>query len=363
MPTLDNKPVIVVMAGGTGGHVFPALATADKLRAEGYQIHWLGTQRGIESRLVPASGIDISYLTISGVRGKGFMGWLAAPFNVLKAVLESIVILKQLRPVCVLGMGGFAAAPGGIAAKLLNVPLVIHEQNAIAGSTNRMLSMFATVVLQAFEGAFKGKDKGRVVGNPIRTSIETVMAGREQASDSAVKHILVLGGSQGAQALNSIVPAALKRVSNEMPLAIKHQTGEKSLDDVARQYAEVADAEAVAFINDMAEAYAWADVVICRSGALTVSEVAAAGLPSILVPFPHAIDDHQTANAKILVDAGAALLMPQHLMNEHSLSKALADMIRPPSKLPKMSDRARRMAVLGSAEQVAKVCMESAREY
>ncbi|HSG61116.1 MAG TPA: undecaprenyldiphospho-muramoylpentapeptide beta-N-acetylglucosaminyltransferase [Pseudomonadales bacterium] len=363
MPTPNNKPVIVIMAGGTGGHVFPALSTAEILRAAGFQIHWLGTARGIEAKLVPAAGIDISYLSIRGVRGKGVVGWLTAPFKVMRAVHESIAVLKSLNPVCVLGMGGFAAAPGGMAARWLNIPLVIHEQNAIAGSTNRLLSLMATRVLQAFEGAFAGKNKGEVVGNPIRSAIESVRSQREHASDSEIKHILILGGSQGALALNGIVPGALREVSKEFTLAIRHQTGERGYDDVVRNYSDLPEAEVVAFINDMAAAYAWADVVICRSGALTVSEVAAAGLPCILVPFPHAIDDHQTANANILVDAGAAVLMPQDHMSEKTLSKVLADLIRPPSKLPKMSDCARSVAVLGSAEKVAQVCMEVAREY
>ncbi len=363
MPTPSNKPVIVVMAGGTGGHVFPALSSAEKMREAGYHIHWLGTERGIESRLVPAAGIDISFLTISGVRGKGTMGWLSAPFKVLHAVYESIGILKTLRPVCVLGMGGFAAAPGGIAARWLNIPLVIHEQNAMAGSTNKMLSLLSTRVLQAFKGAFNGSDKGDVVGNPIRPSIEDVREQREHASDSETKHVLVLGGSQGALALNGIVPGALRQVAKEFSLAIRHQTGERGYDDVARNYSEMPEAEAVAFINDMAEAYAWADLVICRSGALTVSELAAAGLPSILVPFPHAIDDHQTANANILVAAGGAMMMGQDQLSEKTLSKLVRDLIRPPSKLPKMSDCARSVAMLGSAEKVARVCMELAREY
>ena len=363
MPALNDKPVIVVMAGGTGGHVFPALSSAEKLREAGYNIHWLGTERGIESKLVPAAGIDISYLTISGVRGKGAMGWLLAPFKVMRAVRESIAIIKALRPVCVLGMGGFASAPGGIAARWLNIPLVIHEQNAIAGTTNKMLSMLSSRVLQAFGGAFNGRDKGEIVGNPIRQSIENVREHREHASDSETKHVLVLGGSQGALALNGIVPGALRQVAKEFSLAIRHQTGERGYEDVARNYSDMPEAEAVAFINDMAEAYAWADLVICRSGALTVSELAAAGLPSILVPFPHAIDDHQTANANILVAAGGALLMPQDQMSEKTLSKLVADLIRPPSKLPKMSDCARSVAVLGSAEKVASKCMELAREY
>lgn len=363
MPARKDKPVMVIMAGGTGGHVFPALSTAEKLREAGYHIHWLGTQRGIESRLVPASGIDISYLSISGVRGKGIAGWLAAPFKVIKAVRESLAVLKQLEPVCVLGMGGFAAAPGGLAARWLKIPLVIHEQNARAGSTNTLLSLVATRVLQAFAGAFNGKDKGDIVGNPIRASIENVRNIREHALDSETKNILVLGGSQGALALNGIVPDALRALSKEFSLSVRHQTGERGLESVTRNYVDLPEAEAVAFINDMAGAYAWADVVICRSGALTVSELAAAGLPSILVPFPHAIDDHQTANAQILVSAGGGVLMPQDSMSEKTLSKVLADLIRLPSTLPKMSDCARSVAVLGSADRVAQVCMEVAREY
>lgn len=363
MPERSSNPTIVIMAGGTGGHVFPALATADKLKQAGYDIHWLGTRRGIESRLVPASGIEISYLSISGVRGKGLAGWLSAPFKLLKALTESVAVLKAIKPVCVLGMGGFAAAPGGVAAWWLNIPLVIHEQNAVAGSTNSMLAPLATRVLQAFAGAFKGRDKGDVVGNPIREAIELVRGQREHSADGETKHVLVLGGSQGALALNGIVPGALQALSKEFSMKIRHQAGDKGVDAVRQRYEGMVDVEALAFIDDMAAAYAWADVVICRSGALTVSELAAAGLPSILVPFPHAIDDHQTANANILVKAGAALLMPQEDMSEGTLGRVLGCLFRTPGKLSKMSDCARAMAVLGSADRVAGVCQEVALEH
>jgi UDP-N-acetylglucosamine--N-acetylmuramyl-(pentapeptide) pyrophosphoryl-undecaprenol N-acetylglucosamine transferase len=363
MPERSSHPTIVIMAGGTGGHVFPALATADKLKHMGYTIHWLGTQRGIESRLVPAAGIDISYLSISGVRGKGLAGWLSAPFKLAKAFMESASVLKAIKPVCVLGMGGFAAAPGGVAAWWLKIPLVIHEQNAVAGSTNSLLAPLAKRVLQAFAGAFKGRDKGQVVGNPIREAIELVREQREHSAESETKHVLVLGGSQGALALNGIVPGALKELSSEFSLKIRHQAGEKGVNAVREHYQGLADAEAFAFIDDMAAAYAWADVVICRSGALTVSELAAAGLPAVLVPFPHAIDDHQTANANILVKAGAALLMPQEEMSERTLGRVLGGLFRTPGKLSKMSDCARAMAVLGSADKVAAVCQEVALEH
>ncbi len=360
---MSTKPIVVIMAGGTGGHVFPALATAEVLRQKGFSIHWLGTQRGIESRLVPAASIDISYLTINGVRGKGLAGWLAAPLNVLRAVWQSLRAIKKLNPVCVLGMGGFVAAPGGIAARILGIPLVIHEQNAKAGSTNKLLAHFATRVLQAFPKAFGVDDKGTVVGNPIRTNIEQARQLREHHSDSSFKHVLVLGGSQGALALNQTVPTALIELSKEFDIKVWHQTGEKNLAEVRTKYSAYSEAKAEAFINDMAAAYSWADVVICRSGALTVSELAAAGVPSILVPFPHAIDDHQTANAKFLVEQEAAILMPQSSMTAETLIKTLSSLLRDPSKLPKMSDRAFNVAKLGSAQKVAEVCVEVAREY
>jgi len=360
MPT---KPVVVVMAGGTGGHVFPALATAEVLKARGYHIHWLGTERGIEARLVPAAEINISYLTISGVRGKGFMGWLAAPLKVLRAIWQSRAVLKEIRPVCVLGMGGFAAAPGGMAAKLLGIPLVIHEQNATAGSTNKLLARFANRVLQAFPNAFGAEGNGEVVGNPIRETIVQARQSRQHQTDSSNKHVLVLGGSQGALALNQTVPTALLKIAEEFDIKVWHQSGERSLQEVQASYQGFDNATVAAFIDDMAAAYAWADVVICRSGALTVSEIAAAGLPSILVPFPHAIDDHQTANAKFLVDADAAVLMPQSEMSEATLVKVLAGMFRDAGKLLRMSDRAFSVAKFGAADKVADVCMEIMREH
>lgn len=360
---MQAKPLVVVMAGGTGGHVFPALATAEVLQTRGYKIHWLGTQKGIESRLVPAAGIDITYLTIAGVRGKGWKGWLSAPLNIIKAVAQSRRALKQLKPVCVLGMGGFVAAPGGLAARLLGFPLVIHEQNAIAGSTNKFLAKIATRVLQAFPNAFGESGNGVVVGNPIRGAIENVRQNREHDSDGEYKHILVLGGSQGALALNEKVPSALHQVAKEFKLKVRHQSGERGFESVKKAYGAMENIEVQTFINNMAEAYAWADIVICRSGALTVSELAAAGLPSILIPFPYAIDDHQTANAKFLVNVGAAQIMPQATLTQDSLSKALFGLLRDPSKLPKMGDCAISVAKFGVAEKVADVCLECISEY
>lgn len=355
------NPCVVIMAGGTGGHVFPALTVAEKLQAMGVDVHWLGTRAGIESRLVPAANIDITYMPVSGVRGKGLATLLAAPWKIIQSVSAAWSLLKEIRPVCVLGMGGFAAGPGGVAAKLAGVPLVIHEQNAVAGTTNRLLAHVANCVLSAFPNAFDDKYGAREVGNPVRDSIEKIRF--EQGGDDHpcdVRNILVVGGSLGALAINEIMPDVLTELRREFSVRIWHQTGPRHIDAVQAAYAPHADNRIEAFIDDMADAYAWADLVVCRSGALTVSELAVAGCPSVLVPFPFAIDDHQTANARWLVDAGAAVLVPQSTLDAKSLVAVLQGLLRSADRLPKMRDRALRKGRLDVAHEVAKVCMQVA---
>ncbi|MFO7604085.1 MAG: undecaprenyldiphospho-muramoylpentapeptide beta-N-acetylglucosaminyltransferase, partial [Gammaproteobacteria bacterium] len=284
---------IMIMAGGTGGHIFPALAVAHELRQQGHRVTWLGTPHGMEARLVPQAGYAMEYISIQGLRGHGVARWLLAPFKLLGAILQALRILSRQRPHVVLGMGGFVAGPGGVASWLWRCPLVIHEQNAAPGLTNRLLARLATTVLQAFPNSLP---KARLTGNPVRDSISRLAPPEQRyAQRQDALRILILGGSQGALILNQIVPAALARVGAQPPLQIWHQCGERHLQATLETYADAGvHARVAAFIDDMAEAYAWADLVICRAGALTIAELAAAGVAAVLIPFPHAVDDHQT---------------------------------------------------------------------
>jgi UDP-N-acetylglucosamine--N-acetylmuramyl-(pentapeptide) pyrophosphoryl-undecaprenol N-acetylglucosamine transferase len=319
-----NEAPIMIMAGGTGGHVFPALAVARELIDRDHNVIWLGTRRGIENRLVPAAGIALEHVRVSGLRGKGLLTWVLAPFKLLVAVWDALRIVRKRRPSVVLGMGGFASGPGGLAAWLLRRPLVIHEQNAAAGLTNRLLAGLAREVLQAFPGSFFASVKVRTIGNPVRSELFELPAPQERIDREGALRVLVLGGSQGALALNEAVPVAAALVAAEQSLEIWHQAGAGTLERALEGYrANGVDARVDAFIDDMQEAYGWADMVICRSGALTVSELAAVGLGAVLVPYPSAVDDHQTLNAQFLVDAGAAVLIPQAELTPELLAKEL----------------------------------------
>lgn len=320
---------ILIMAGGTGGHVFPALAVAQELRGRGHQVHWLGTRHGLESDVVPRAGFPIEYLSVKGLRGKGVIGWLLAPGRLLLALTQALRICARLRPQAVLGMGGFVTGPGGVASWLLHRPLVIHEQNAIPGMTNRWLSHFATRVLQAFPGSFTPQRHAVVTGNPVRHGILniTTPAQRYHSRQGALQ-VLIIGGSLGAQALNEMVPAAVSQLEPAVRPMIWHQTGKQREQSTQQRYADFGvSARVVPFITDMAEAYAWADVVICRAGAMTISELSNVGLASILVPFPFAVDDHQTANARVLADAGAARLVQQRDLTPALLASHLRELI------------------------------------
>jgi UDP-N-acetylglucosamine--N-acetylmuramyl-(pentapeptide) pyrophosphoryl-undecaprenol N-acetylglucosamine transferase len=295
---------LMVMAGGTGGHVYPAMAVADYMQEHGWNIVWLCTENGMENRLIEGKNYKKAMITMQGVRGKGLLGWVLLPFKLAKALQQSFTAIRKHKPTVVLGMGGFAAFPGGLMAKILRKPLVIHEQNSIAGLTNKTLSLLASRVLVAFPSAFK--DKATLVGNPVRADITQLPAPEQRYSKHTGKlKLLVVGGSLGAQALNDVLPKALATLPIETRPEVIHQAGEKHIDALQANYhaASVA-ADTRPFINNMAEMYAWADLVICRSGALTVSELACVGVASVLVPFPHAVDDHQTYNAKYLSDAG-----------------------------------------------------------
>jgi UDP-N-acetylglucosamine--N-acetylmuramyl-(pentapeptide) pyrophosphoryl-undecaprenol N-acetylglucosamine transferase len=359
--TQPQNKNILIMAGGTGGHVYPALATARCLQSAGYRVEWLGTGQGIESRLVPASGITLHCLTVTGLRGKRLSVLLKAPLLLPLALAQALKVCRRFRPGCVLGMGGFASGPGGVSAWLLGIPLLIHEQNAVPGTTNRILSHLARVVMEGFEGAF-ARPGVVFTGNPVRQEIVEIPAPDERDWGRRQKlRVLVVGGSLGAQVLNQVMPAALASMPEVSRPEVRHQTGPKQYDETAGLYrAQELSARVEPYIEDMAEAYSWADVVVCRAGALTVSELAAAGLPSLLVPYPHAIDDHQTRNAQWLASRGGAVLLPQQQFNAVSLAAQLSQWQARPEALLVMARRARECARPDAAQEVATRCMEAA---
>jgi UDP-N-acetylglucosamine--N-acetylmuramyl-(pentapeptide) pyrophosphoryl-undecaprenol N-acetylglucosamine transferase len=336
---------VVVMAGGTGGHVFPALAVARALQAQGVRIHWLGTKAGIEADLVPKAGFDITYLDVGGLRGNGLKPLLKAPTKLLCAVWKATRVFSSVNADAVIGLGGYVTGPGGLAARLSGLPLYIHEQNAIAGFTNKALSKFATQVLQAFPDAFEPCEKVTWVGNPVRDEIATLaQPNARYAARRGPLRVLVLGGSLGAVALNELVPAAFAELPEAQRPVIRHQAGRKHADKAAEVYRKLGvQADILPFIDDMAAVYDWADLVICRSGALTVSEIAAAGVASILIPFPHAVDDHQTANARFLSDTGAARLFQQRDLTPAAFAVTLAELLDR-KKLQQMAEKARTLA-------------------
>lgn len=350
---------VLIMAGGTGGHVFPALATADALRAQGVEVEWLGTAAGIEADVVPRAGIRLHCIDVRGVRGKGRVRQLLAPFGLLLALWQAFGVLRRVRPDAVLGMGGFASGPGGLVAWLLRMPLVIHEQNAVAGTTNRILAHFATRVLQAFPRAFKGADRGEVVGNPVRGPILELPAPQQRFEGrEGPLRVLVIGGSLGARAINELVPAALAQLPGDQRPEVWHQAGRRNIDEAQAAYAAAGvEARVVPFIERMDEAYGWADLVLCRAGALTVSELAIAGVASILVPLPHAIDDHQSANAGFLDAAGAGIRVAQRELTPARLLELLKT-LNSREQLLNMANAARALARPEASETVARVCVE-----
>ena len=354
---------VLIMAGGTGGHVFPALALARLLRARRLDVVWLGTERGLEARLVPAEGIPLERLTVSGLRGKGLTAWLAAPFRLTLALAQALAVMRRHRPLVVVGLGGFASGPGGVAAWLTRRPLVIHEQNAVAGFTNRCLAHLARVVLEAFPDSFGREVHARVIGNPVRADISAVAPPQDRfASRSGPVRLLVFGGSQGAARLNAVVPFALARLGGRLAFEVRHQAGERWLEEARASYVRAAvRAEVEPFIADMAQAYAWADLVVCRSGALTVSELAAAGVGAVLVPFPGAVDDHQAYNAQFLVRAGAAVVIPDRELTAERLAAELERLGSGRGKLLAMAERARQLATPRAAEELADSCLALVR--
>ncbi|WP_236074854.1 undecaprenyldiphospho-muramoylpentapeptide beta-N-acetylglucosaminyltransferase [Teredinibacter purpureus] len=373
---LNNPKRILISAGGTGGHVFPGLALAAALAARGYDIHWMGTATGIESRLVIEAGIPLHLVSVQGVRGKGVVALLTSPFNIVRAIVQAVKIVIKVRPGLVVGLGGFVAAPAGFAAKLTRIPLVIHEQNAVAGTTNRLLAAFANAVLTAFPNVL---EKGLCIGNPVRKEFFEPRSARnvfDGSAEQALK-VVVVGGSRGAKAVNHLVADSIGIMGETREkMAVYHQTGEKLFDEAMAHYRQVGLSVREAgegypskghiivapFIRDMAECLAWADVVICRAGALTISELAASGVGSVLVPFPFAIDDHQTVNGQYLVAEQAAVIFQQQELTPAKLTQLLNEFIDNPRTLVDMGRRARASAKPHAVTEFADCCETLFRE-
>lgn len=392
----DAFKKVLIMAGGTGGHIFPALATADVLKQKGVHVEWLGTEKGMEARLVPAHHYPINYIEISGLRGKGLKTLLLLPFRLIRAMYQTMQVYNKVKPDVILGMGGFVTGPGGIVGWFRGIPLVLHEQNAIAGMTNKILFKFAKKVLAAFPGAFKAHRKLIVIGNPVRKEItqlekpEQRFAKKWAEADGENLNILVVGGSLGAAVLNEKLPEALEKISQSgqqessffKQINVRHQCGEKNLDATRENYSAIfkqqeikqqesnqqelkkatefenefkINVEIMPFINDMAKNYQWADLIICRSGALTVSEIAAAGVASLLVPYPYAVDDHQSANAAYLADEGAAFLVQQNKFDSEKLIDILMNLDK--KIILNMALKARQLSIKDAAEVVADECL------
>lgn len=363
---------IMIMAGGTGGHVFPALAVANELRAAQVPVVWMGTRTGLEASVVPAAGIEIEWLNVAGLRGKGKLTLLLAPVRLLRACLQAWGILRRRRPGAVLGMGGFVSGPGGLVAWLSRLPLVVHEQNAIAGLTNRLLARFADRVLEAVPSTFAPAIGALHTGNPVRPEICGLLAPEQRmARRTGPLRLLVIGGSQGARALNELLPKALALLSAPRSIKeedksgvvdVRHQAGGRHLEQARQCYREAGiPVRLSAFIENMAEAYGWADVVLCRAGAMTVAELSGAGVGSILVPYPFAVDDHQTRNAAYLAKVNAALVIQEAALHPQGLAELLNVLRQDRSRLLAMACAARALAKPNAARRVAEVCLEVSR--
>ncbi|MEI6896062.1 MAG: undecaprenyldiphospho-muramoylpentapeptide beta-N-acetylglucosaminyltransferase [Psychromonas sp.] len=353
---MHQNKTLLVMAGGTGGHVFPGLAVAEQLKKQGWKVNWLGTADRMEAQLVPEHGYEIDFIDIAGVRGNGIKRLLMAPLRIIKSILQARRVLKNRKVDLVLGMGGFASGPGGIAAWTLGIPVLLHEQNAAAGITNRILALFSKKILMGFAGAFDHK-KAILVGNPVR---ESVIALPEKIISEAhlPLKVLVVGGSLGAKVLNDLLPEVIAQFSAEA-LMVMHQTGKGHYQQVKTLYQNKnLNVDVQEFITDMDAAYAWADIIICRAGALTVSEVAVVGLPAIFIPLPHAVDDHQTKNAQDLVSRGGAVLIPQKQLNNKKLSDYLQAFSQNRQQLIEMSKQSKKVAITDASKRVADICLQ-----
>ncbi len=358
---------ILIMAGGTGGHVFPALAVAEALRQRGAQVHWLGSRGGFEEAVVAAAGFPLSVITVRGLRGKGWLGWSLAPLRLLLAVVQALAVFLRIRPDAVLGMGGFVAGPGGLVAWLLRRPLLVHEQNARPGLTNRMLAPLADRVMVAFDGVLAGR-RTRLLGNPVRTELLALPPPQQRfAGRDGPLNVLIVGGSLGAQVLNESLPALLAACQQAGRCRIRHQVGSGRGEAVQASYRSLGvEAEVCEFIDDMAAAYGWADLIVCRAGALTVSEIMVVGIAALLVPYPYAVDDHQRFNAEPLVAAGAAEMVVQDENFEHRLPLVLHELLAAGDlavrrrQLLTMAEAARTLARPDATAKVSEYCLEVA---
>ncbi len=353
---------VMILAGGTGGHVYPALAVAEWLRERGVSVTWMGTRAGLEARVVPAAGIPIEWVEVGGLRGKGIGRWLTAPLRLSRAVHQAARALLRVRPAALLGMGGFVAGPAGFAGWLLRIPLIIHEQNAIAGLTNRVLAPLARRVLAGYPDSFPARRKALVVGNPLRAGLIGCAPPRQRFEGRGERlRLLVLGGSLGARAINQAVPAAVAALAGGERPEVWHQCGQRGLRETAAAYEdEGLTARVVPFIDEMAEAYAWADLVLARAGAMTLAELAAVGVGAILVPYPYAVDDHQSANAGALVRGGAAELIPQPVLSASNLAVRLRELSLDRPRLLAMAEAAHALAAPDATRLVAEACLELA---
>ena len=346
---------ILIMAGGTGGHIYPALSVADYLQGLDWEVVWLGTKKGLESKVIPEAGYYIEWLNVKGVRGKSIQQILLAPFNILSACYQALKIIWRHQPHVVLGMGGFVSVPGGFMSALLGKPLVIHEQNAIAGTANKVLRFLAKKVLFSFENTFAKSKKYILSGNPVRHQIIAV-SDYKKTNSSNVINIVVLGGSLGAQTLNQLLPKVLEKQHGKVDII--HQCGEKHIQKTVSAYQQAGvEAKVVPFIKDMHEVYAWADIAICRSGAMTVAELAVCHIPAIFIPYPYAIDDHQTANAKSLVNIGAAKIISEQDLTLSSLSEQIDILINDKALLDQMRNNIQKAAKPMATQKVADICI------
>ena len=354
-----DRPVMI-LAGGTGGHIFPGLAVARVLRARGVPVTWLGAVGQMETRLVPQHDLPIDTLDIAGLRGKGKLALLGAPWRLLRAIRQAGFILRDRNPRAVIAFGGYASGPGGLAARLHGLPLLVHEQNRAPGLTNRILSRFARRVLTGFPGSFAAREEA--VGNPVRAEIAAIAPPEQRfAGRSGPLRVLVVGGSQGARALNTGVPQAIAALGAAYPVAVRHQSGEKMHGEAVEAYAKACvEADITPFIADMADAFAWADVVVCRSGASTLAELCAVGVGSVLVPFPAAVDDHQTRNAEYLVERDAAVLLKQGDALVSGITSLLRELSENPARRMQMAKAARALAKVDAAERIADIILEEA---
>ena len=361
---MQNKPILI-MAGGTGGHIYPALAIANRLKEKNIPFLWLGTKTGLESTIVPQHGIPLLTIIFSGVRGKGILRWIKAPFSLCLATLHAIILLLRYKPAIVLGMGGYASAPGGFAAWLMRIPLLLHEQNAVAGLTNRLLAPLADTVMEAFPKTFTASVKAIHTGNPVRKDLLCIDTPQNRAKnrlDDSLR-VLVLGGSLGAKTLNMTMPNVIALLNGKINLQVKHQTGSQHLAATKNIYQSLAvSAELFAYIDDVKTCYAWADIVLCRSGAMTVAEISAVGIASILVPYPYAMDDHQTANAMYLSNAGAAILMPEKELSSEKLANLLQHFAAKKSRLYDMANLCLPLSKPMATEHIVDFCMRGCND-